>query len=180
VIINIRGTSGSGKSTIVKALLMTRLAVPIYSTLGLKHPEAYRAPNQLHIIGPYNVPTGGCDAVVGRLGIQGCVQLLEKYVTRGDLIFEGLIISSMWGAVGEWLAVRKKDVIIAPISATLKECAEGLDARQEEGRAKGNKTQKIHYDGTLRVIEKAKKEGFRVESLDRHGAVDTILGWLKR
>lgn len=134
----------------------------------------------LYIVGPYNVPTGGCDAVVSRLGIAGCVQLLEKYAKKGDVIFEGLIISSMWGAVGDWLACHKKEVIIAPITATLKECAEGLDARQEEGRGKGNKTQQTHYDGTLRVVEKAKREGFRVEPLDRDGAVFTLIDWLKR
>jgi hypothetical protein len=182
LIISVRGTSGSGKSTIVRKLLALGYqdGAPILGMLGVRAPEAYLVElpdgGDLFVLGPYVAPTGGMDAVVGHGGIPACLQLLDKYEGKGHVVFEGLILSSMWGSVGRWLEARKDKVIIAPISASLEECQAGLASR---GKSRGDKTQKFHYEGTIRVCEQAKANGMRVEPLHRERAVEQIMGWLK-
>ena len=106
-IINLRQTSASGKTTIVCQLLEHTGSEPLYGMFGRRQPEAVRilGTRPLFAIGPY--PAAGCDSVLSRAGVQGVIDLLEKYSAMGDVIFEGLIISSMFGAIGEWLAARK-------------------------------------------------------------------------
>jgi hypothetical protein len=92
VIINLRGTSGSGKTTVVRNLIKSCEVRPIYGLLGHRQPEAIalqRPHRALYALGPY--PAAGCDSILGRLGVKGVITLLEKYRTRGDIIFEGLI-----------------------------------------------------------------------------------------
>lgn len=158
-VIQLRGTSASGKRTIVKSVLAKLNHVPRYGVLGLRTPEAYACRSRtipLFVIGPYDRRTGGCDAL-GDLGIDGVVELLNYYAPQGDILFEGLLISSCWGAVGAWLEKHKTDAIIAPIDVTLLECRDGLTDRQtSSGQAKGNKTQEAHHVNTLKVCGRAK------------------------
>ena len=62
MLINLRGTHGAGKSTIVRALLDASVARPVYGALGLR-PEAYKktfaGETRLFVIGPYTTPCGG-------------------------------------------------------------------------------------------------------------------------
>src|SRR4029079_10425868 len=80
LIINLRGTSGAGKTTIVRSLIASiDIATPIYGALGARLPEAIQLgclQRPLFALGPY--PAAGCDAVVSRLGVRGVINLLEK------------------------------------------------------------------------------------------------------
>jgi hypothetical protein len=179
MIINLRQTSAAGKTSIVRAVLAQTGAVPIWGMFGPKRPQAVRAllPRPLFAVGPY--PAAGCDAVVSRCGISGVLYLLDKYAAQGDVIFEALIVSSMFGAVGEWLEARKDNVIVAVLDVTLEDCRAGLAERQRDN-PKIAKTQADHYHRTLAVAAQMKQRGMRVEMLQRIGAVDTILDWLAR
>jgi hypothetical protein len=178
-VINLRGTSAAGKTTIVRRLIETApVARPIYGSLGWKRPEAIKlhGPQRpLFCLGPY--PASGADAIVSQLGVQGVVALLDKYSARGDVLFEALIISSMFGAVGEWLRVHPP-AIVAVLDATLAECAAGLRERQGD-RQRAVKTQAEHHHRTLAVTERMRALGMTVETLNRECAVERISGWLK-
>lgn len=180
MVINIRGTSGSGKSYVMRKVLAGLPdARPIHGALGPKRPEAYfRAGSKpVAIIGPYGTEIGGCDVVVGSLGIQGCIELFKKYHDRGaSVLFEGLILSSMWGAVGEWMESVKRECVIVHLSTSLEDCRRGLDRRQAVQRAV--KTQAFHFQGTVRVVTAAAEKGFRVERFSSDQAISTVLGWL--
>jgi hypothetical protein len=68
MLINLRGTSGSSKTTIVRRLLHQWGARPIFGLLGLRAPVAYRldrAPLDapVYVLGPYRTSCGGCDAL---------------------------------------------------------------------------------------------------------------------
>jgi hypothetical protein len=70
MIVNIRGTNGSGKTTIVKDFLKYPSRA-IFGLLGAKYPEAYqltfgKGKKPLYVIGPYHSQTGGIDALSGR------------------------------------------------------------------------------------------------------------------
>ncbi len=177
-LINLRQTSAAGKTTIVRKLIERVGAEPLYGIFGQRQPEAVRilGARPLFAIGPY--PAAGCDSVLSRAGVQGVIDLLQKYSAMGDVIFEGLIISSMFGAIGEWLAARKSQVIIAVLDVTLDDCRVGLAARQGDNQ-RAAKSQETHYHRTLKVAERMREMDMAVEMLKREGAVETILGWLK-
>jgi hypothetical protein len=178
MIINLRGTSCAGKTTIVRSLIGSLDATPIFGALGQRQPEAiklHRHQRPLYALGPY--PAAGADAIVSRLGVQGVIDLLEKYSPHGDVIFEALIISSMYGAIGNWLRDHPP-AIVAVLDVTMKECLAGLVARQGD-RPRPAKTQEDHHRNTFKVADKMRAIGMRVEMLNRADAVDTICGWLE-
>jgi hypothetical protein len=181
VLINLRGTSGSGKSTVVRKLFSQYGHYPIYDLLGPRSPEAYRldrAPfdGRVYVLGPYLAPCGGCDAV-GSIDL--VLELCRAYLAKGSVIFEGLLISSMYGRVGEFLETFGKDAVIAFLTTSRERCYQQLCKRQSEGRARGNKTFDRHYDGTQRVKERMLKDGrVRIEDLDPDNAVMQISAWL--
>ena len=130
-IISLRGTHGSGKSTIVRSLLDANDARPIYGALG-QRPEAYEvilAGKPAFIIGPYNSPCGGCDAVQPYALIP---QLIEKYASAGSVIFEGALISSCWGAVGQLLERWGREAIVAFLATSVDECIRRVEERRAQ------------------------------------------------
>jgi hypothetical protein len=149
LIINIRGTNGSGKSTVVREVMAScSPAVPIFGLLGLKIPEAYalrRAPNW-YVIGPYVTPTGGCD-VVG--STDKVLVLLEKYLRRGSLVFEGAMLSDHIGTVGTWLEAQS-DVVVAYMTTPLDECVRRVVARRQQSGNNGS----FNPEKTLRPRQK--------------------------
>ncbi|HZP69242.1 MAG TPA: hypothetical protein VFB29_04800 [Pseudolabrys sp.] len=176
MIVNLRGTSGSGKTTIVRRLIANYDAKPVYGMLGWRQPEAIKLlrPAPLYALGPY--PAAGCDAVASALGVEGVIRLLEKYAARGDVIFEGLIISSMFGAIGAWLRDHPP-AIIAVLDVGLDECRAGLSERQGN-QQRAARTQEAHHLRTLQVADKMRAAGMRVEKLNREEAVPAIIAWL--
>ena len=181
MLINLRGTSGSGKSTVVRALLGRYGAHPIFDLLGPTAPEAYRlvrAPfkSRVYVLGPYLARCGGCDAV-GSIDL--LIELLHAYHAKGTVIFEGLIISSMYGSIGQELEKHGKSALIAFLTTPYERCCAQLKKRQSEGRARGNQSFDRHFDGTQRVKERMLKDGrLRVEELDPDHAVTQIATWL--
>lgn len=99
MIVNIRGTSGSGKSFIIRQVM------ELYK--GAKNPvrvekrkqplgyTLYREPNDgppLAIIGHYESPCGGCDTITKQDYIY---ELIRQAHDRGaDVMYEGLLLSA--------------------------------------------------------------------------------------
>ncbi len=181
MIINIRGSSGSGKSTVIRKLMSEYGTVAQYGMLGPKRPEAYQL-RDLHdiddtfILGPYLSNCGGCDAIGS---MDKLLKLLYKYNARGHVIFEGLIISSMYGSIGEALEPFGRNALIAFLSTSEARCRAQLVKRQESGRAKGDKSFERHYFGTQKVKARMRADGIlRVEDLDPDRAVEQVTKWL--
>jgi hypothetical protein len=184
MIVTIRGTNGSGKSTIVKRFLELPHS-EIYGALGPKRPEAYFVRNLpgkqlLYVIGPYQSKTGGCDALP--LSAEELVALLEKYRLRckgglaHHMLFEGVVISTYYGAVGEWLARNKGDVIVGFLDTPIQTC---LQALGERGANRGTK----NVESKIKAISSVKKHmtdaGIRTETLSRDSAFETVKDWFK-
>jgi hypothetical protein len=179
VIVNIRGIDGSGKSTIVKQFLKNYPYVEIFGVLGPRRPEAYKVwvPGRpLYIVGSYLRITGGADVFAGNLGCSGeFVALLERYRKLGHVLFEGVVISTFYGAVGEWLKVHSAGAVVAFMDTSLAVCLEGIKARG------GNNFKQVEVK--VRMLEGAfkrfKAEGVRVEYISRENGYETIKGWLE-
>jgi len=131
MLVSLRGTHGSGKSTIVRTLLEANDARPIYGVLG-QRPEAYQltlAGKPTHILGPYESPCGGVDQIQPYARIP---ELIERYAALGDLIFEGALVSSCWGVVGRLMERWGRDAIIAFLDTPVAECIARVKARRAE------------------------------------------------
>lgn len=182
MIISIRGTHGSGKSTIVKSLIEKYKVLP----LGLgKKPEGYRInvpwlEQPVYVVGSYLTACGGCDGIQPYDLIWPRVQ---QYASLGHVLFEGALVSSSYGNIGRASVEYDPNFVFAFLDTPLKVCLERIVARRA---AKGNnkpldpKNTEIKYNGILKSIPKIRDEfKRRVMIIDHRKAVPQILGMLK-
>ncbi len=128
MIINIRGTHGSGKSTIVRALLDKYAHQPLGEG---KRPEGYKVAvpelnKPLYVVGPYVTACGGCDAVQPYALIWPRVL---TYARRGHVVFEGALVSSSVGEIGRAMALRK-DCVVLFLDTPVEVCLERIQKRR--------------------------------------------------
>jgi hypothetical protein len=99
VLITLRGTNGSGKSTIVRQLMAIapgpreeRHEEGTGRPLGYVWPEA-----KLAVLGRYDVATGGCDGYSWKGATDWVLQQVSNYAWEGfNVVFEGVMVS-MYG-----------------------------------------------------------------------------------
>lgn len=132
MILNLRGTSGSGKSFVIKQWLADYCQRPLYGCFGTRAPEAYltRAPgvvDPIYVLGPYHSPCGGCDAVQPYSLI---LDLLSRYGERGHVLFEGLFVSSSYGSVCKTLEPWGQDAVLLFLNTPLEVCLEHVRQRR--------------------------------------------------
>ena len=179
-VINIRGTNGSGKSTIVMKLLKKFGAEPIVKD-GKVRAYKINKKTPIYVLGRYETPTGGCDTIRTQDEVSnGVRELMDKM--DGDVIFEGLLISGMHSRWVELAHSRPNShFIFAVLDTPLKKCIKRVLKRRKE---KGNK--KPFNPKTLIAKHKAvqssaialKKAKLDVRVLPHKKPVKTILKWL--
>lgn len=181
-VINIRGCNGSGKSTVVQAILAVGRARPIFGACGPGRPEAYelvlpQVAKSVYVLGSYLTPVGGCD----RLGSADLVKdLVLKYQPQGHVLFEGLIISDYYGKLCEALEPFGNQVAVIFLNTPLEVCLERLHERQTAGKARGEKNVKHHFEAAQSVRKRMLENGlFRVLDLSSEEAPKVILELLK-
>jgi len=122
MILNVRGTHGSGKSTIVQDILKKYVSAPIGPRP--ERPEGYKVTipglsKPLFVVGPYATQCGGCDAIQPYDLIWPRV---EAYAIRGHVLFEGALVSSSVGNIGRAMAARKKSCVVCFLDTPLEVC----------------------------------------------------------
>src|SRR3990167_8582196 len=110
MIYNIRGTSGSGKTHLVRQLVEMYAGVEI--NWGGDFTLGYHLPRNLLVLGRYDrkIKGGGVDNITGKVhkmyaaeGGQGnsmdaIEKLVRDWVKNGyNVLFEGIIVTSVWG-----------------------------------------------------------------------------------
>lgn len=141
MIINIVGTSGSGKSTAVRALMADRPCQPIHVE-GRATPIAYKVGDNTIVIGAYSpgVGTGGCDTIKDVVKVYDLILL---YHQQGfHVIYEGLFVMNHTRGVA--LQRETKAVTVLQLTTTLDECKAGVLARRSEV----NNTKKLDWKNT--------------------------------
>lgn len=129
MIFNLRGTHGSGKSSVVQDLLKK---YP-YEVLGTgKRPEGYLIHVEgllrpLIAVGPYATACGGCDAIQPYDLIWPRV---VRYAKKGHVIFEGALVSVSIGSIGEAMAKRRKECVVIYLDTPIDVCIERIQARR--------------------------------------------------
>lgn len=137
-VVSIRGTHGSGKSTVVTKImaLYPSTSVPV----GQKRPAAYHVripgPTQLVVIGPYATACGGCDAIQPYSDIW---PRIEQALDNGyHVLFEGALVSSSYGTIGKNLDEQVLDgaeAVFAFLDTPIELCLERIAQRRA---ARGN------------------------------------------
>ena len=200
VAINIRGTGGSGKSYLVHKLLKAHKHKRIVRKFGNRFKPkivAYYIPEfHLYVIGSYDSQCGGCDkmqmiqknlqAIKGLADVPSVqdltVKTIERYAKKGNVLYEGLLISGIWGRYKE-LHDRLSNSIWIFLDTPLSVCLERTNKRR---RLKG-KTDPVNPKATtskhrscIRQQPMCKAAGMRYEVLNYKKAYKQLLDIIKR
>lgn len=127
LVVNIRGTNGSGKSHLVHRLIKDFHGIPLRvedKVWGYKldtKPATY-------IVGRYETPAGGCDTI---LDIENVNQLITVMSQSGNVVFEGLVAT---GIAGRWVKLAKSlpntKWVFLTLNTPLKKCVQRVTERR--------------------------------------------------
>jgi hypothetical protein len=195
MIIQLRGLSGSGKSTIVRKVLDSFILAPhsfisgtIFGAMGLNKPEAYLCrggpiTTPLYILGPYHISHEGVDRLTKRMSFAQFIELLDGYASKGNVLFESLRFSARWAepTMGRWLFQNKHRCLLAILQVPYEEVQASIAQRQ---RDLGREVKEQKYADAERKMfdnatDYAREVGMRIEEVTRDNAVEKIIGWLQ-
>jgi hypothetical protein len=144
VIINPRGTSGSGKTELVRRIMAnygwgSGSRVEPARRQGRERPIAYRLRHPLGgrplvLLGHYEATSGGCDTIRAKDGgLDEAFRLAGEYAASGhDVLLEGLLLS------GEHLRsaalAKVHELYVLRLNTPLDRCIRNVIARQRAGR----------------------------------------------
>jgi uridine kinase len=133
MIFNLRGTNGSGKTTVARAVIQRAEATPRYSATKRKKVEAYVGElhgKEIAILGSYENVCGGMDTVSD---IRDAAELITRYADEFPQVFyEGLFISHMIGTVGAAVRPYGDRAILAFLDTPLDVCIDRVIERRKE------------------------------------------------
>ena len=180
-ILNIRGTSGSGKSMVVRGLMARHTLV---QPLGdSKKPDGYECAENdrisLFVVGNYESDCGGCDRIRTPEEI---AERVRKYAKLGDVVFEGLLITRTFARYQD-LNRELKDhrYIWAFLNTPLETCIQRVKIRRE---SKGNfkpfnpKNTEDTWNRNRRAYQKAKAAGLDARWLSWDASIENAWAWL--
>lgn len=148
MIVKIHGTSGAGKTTIVNDIFTSARMV---ATIGPeKRPEAYRVEHPalkrpLYVLGPYVNKCGGMDGVTS---VERQIELIEKYVEEGHVLYEGLLLSTYYGRLGAITEKWGNRHIFAFLNTPIDTCI----ARVKLRRAEAGNLKPLNEDNTRKRV----------------------------
>ena len=181
-IIQITGTSGAGKSHLMRTLLTVLPFTPVFEK-GRQSPIGYTAEDEdfgvVFVPGAYESPTGGCDTIKE---ISKVFDLVAAHWEGGEnVVFEGLFCMNQ--TRGPQLAAKVgRDYHIIELMTPLATCMESInDRRMERGAGalskKGNT--RDNYVRAQNFCATMREAGARVHKTDREDGLDKILDILE-
>jgi thymidylate kinase len=131
-LISIRGTHGSGKSTVVRKILEKYVGVEVADSANPKKPLGYDVllPNKetLFVVGSYRTTCGGCDV------IQPYTEIWPRIEAAADsgkhVLFEGALVSSSYGSIGRSSEKYGDQMVFAFLDTPLEVCLERIQQRR--------------------------------------------------
>lgn len=178
MIIQIRGTSGSGKSTVMKRVMERLGPAEAQYIVGRKKPQTYKYNGLIYVLGHYESACGGCDTIGSARAVYELIETLRHGPDRArHILCEGLLLSEdvKWSS-------QLPDLRVIYLTTPLETCLAQIKQRRA---AVGNEKELNPKNTTnrLAVIErsrvKLKELGVVCVRNSSDQAVDTILRWLK-
>lgn len=132
MIINIRGTSGSGKTTAVRNLMALFPEKSNIKIEGRKQPIGYvlRHPARarpLYILGHYETACGGCDTING---MDEIYKYVREGAAQGDVLFEGLLISAEINRTVQLHKDFPGELHVLALNTPLEVCIDSINQRR--------------------------------------------------
>lgn len=188
MIFNLRGTNGTGKSTVAHALIKKSGAEPIdfWPQARSAKPKAYAGMWKgvpIVILGSYATVCGGMDTITD---INDARDLIVGYGTDENypiMFYEGLFISHCLGTVAKGMADAglKERTVLGYLDTPLETCLERVHKRRaERGNTKPFKEQNV-VDDYQRVewnYAKAKRDGWNAVDINHLEAQKEVEAWL--
>ena len=186
-IVAIKGTNGSGKSTVVRSLLEH---LGRQSILRVNSKEAgYRCRYQdgsLFILGKYKTACGGLDSSFSYGGAADDLLLcIDKLAPRGHVCCEGVIAITSYGhkrmtRFADKLKRKGHRMIFANIDTPVELCIERVEQRRmEAGNLKPFDPAKLRdkYESVLKSQEQLRQAGYDARILPHEEPLQTLLRW---
>ncbi len=133
MIIQIAGTSGSGKTHVVRQLMEAAKSTHFHFITGRKTPIGYdiylpQVRGKIYVLGSYDNPTGGCDTIKSVKDIYSKIE--EQYALGNHVVFEGLFAMNQTRgpALSNRLPLRTITVLL--LTTPLATCFASIDVRR--------------------------------------------------
>ena len=185
MIINLRGTSGSGKTTVIRELMQLYTPVSVIERTETGCPLVYQLSGSIspvYVLGSYENVCGGCDVVENYTVV--IPQLIAKYMVSGHVLFEGLLVSGAFGATGACLSKLAKGVcvVVAFLDTPLSICLDRVKNRRVQRGAQkvfnpANTIQK--FNQIVAVKRMFRGTDVRVVDVDHREALQHIVQLLE-
>ena len=190
-IVNVRGTHGSGKSTLVREIMKlytdvkeVRKAIRrrplgyILQDWSFRHPIPYR---DLFIPGHYETPCGGCDTITI---VDDAYHIIEEYARKGyNVLFEGILAQHSMPNLRRLNEHFPGAIHVVVIDMPDEFAIEAVQYRRAAaGKPPLGNTDNIRKEarGVRNSVNKIADLGIPVDVLDREKAlarVKELLGW---
>lgn len=177
-ILNIRGTNGSGKSSVVRQLMEHFGVEADVAKPGTKRVWAYQLRNRMYVLGRYETACGGADTVSSFAKIKQQVSILAGH---GDVVFEGVLWSGVFKSSDEFAHNSPHHVIFATLDTPAEVCIERVVARRKlAGNSKPFDPENLlaKHKSVVRAQEQLVKAGHDARILPHEEPLQTILRWL--
>lgn len=174
MIIQIRGTSGSGKSTVMRKVMEHFTLQPVHRP-PRKKPLYYKDDNHhLVVVGHYESPCGGGDTIGSARQV---AELIQELVLWKHVLAEGLLLSEDV----KWTE-KMRDVRVVFLHVGVEQCLANIRKRRA---ATGNEKElnEKNTRGRVPTIERARVKliaaGIPCYRLTSAQAVKQIVKWIK-
>ena len=192
--VNVRGVSGSGKSTAVRSLFARATSVDRTDDPWCAgHPQYYRLtiPNlvaPVFVVGDYEgTKTAGAEGLRDRYATPYVFDLFDALAERGHVVAEGFTLSqtvTMWIRLSKVCQARGAHVIVAHLTTTVDECVANIMTRRETTRRISSKL--LNVDA-LRSFHKSqqgttrsqRRQGVDVRDLPWRESSEVLFGWFQ-
>lgn len=182
MIVNLRGTSGSGKTELIRTIMRSYARVRPISAEGRKRPLYYLLNDgptgrSLAVLGHYETACGGCDTITDMDSIYALVRRCAD--TGYDVLFEGLLISNKFTRIAELCQERPGEVHVVELTTPLEECLAGirerrLKRRSDDVRELNPRNTVAYYKSTKKTCERLEALGYPVHRGDRAAALGLV------
>jgi len=179
VIINLRGTSGSGKSYVVKEFLDTYTSEEVLENKKIVGYYLDTEFGKLFVVGKYTNVCGGCDT----LSVEHSRKLIKKHGRLSSVLFEGLIMNKGYTINRDIIKkLSGEEYTFAFLDTTLQKCLSRVRKRRKE---KGNLKilnpyhTKDSYYRNLRILERCVQDKAHPVVIDHANAFKEVLSVFK-
>ena len=187
MIINIRGTGGSGKSTVVTRIMgLYKTRVPIFRE-GRKRPIQYllEAPGKKRLLVPghYEIACGGCDTLKT---LSDVFELITDANDRGyNVLCEGIMLAD--DVLRTVPLSKTADFRVILLTTPVEDCIAAIRSRREDKASAAGKiaeplnekNTRNRYESHKRICGRLQDAGVKVSRLDREAAFQQVSTWLE-